>query len=365
MPGDGLEDAAKAFDADIASEVPSNRPAPGPKKDITDGPPERLFGDVGELEVDDESPAKGGGDDEEPKRAKKDPEDDDVDADEDVDDEAGDDEEEEEEGEDAEFLNQEVSVLVDGEEQTVTLKEALDGYTRTQTFHKRMNEIEEAKQVIQQTATDAVQNYEYSVGLAKQIEAHLEKLVPPEPNWDEEFKKNPVRAREMQKYYDQVKGFRAEMDKQLAEANEKMQHHSAVQLKGYVETESKRFDAKNAKHWSADPKKKGKDLQAMRRTALAEGFTEEEVSQVYDSRMLQVLLKASKYDRMMASRPKPVTLVAKGGAKKVVPSGSGSARAKTANKGFTTAMKRLNKTGHIEDAAVVFDEIIGREGRRR
>lgn len=361
MPGDGLDEAAQAFDADIASETPSNRPAPGPKKDITEGPPERLFGDVGELEVDDESPTKGGGDDEEPKRAKKDPEDDDVDADEDVDDEAGDDEEEEEDGEDAEFLNQEVAVLVDGEEQTVTLKEALDGYTRTQTFHKRMNEIEEAKKIIQLTATDAVQNYEYSVGLAKQIEAHLDALVPPEPVWDEEFKKNPVRAREMQKYYEQVKGFKATMNKQLAEANQKMQEHSAVQLKGYVEDETKRFDSKNAKQWAADPKRKGKDLQAMRRTAISEGFTEEEVSQVYDSRMLQILLKASRYDRMMAARPKPVVVNTKGGAKKVVPSGGGPARRKTAQKGFSTAMKKLNKTGHLDDAAVVFDEIIRRE----
>jgi hypothetical protein len=97
----------------------------------------------------------------------------------------------------------------------------------------------------------------------------------------------------------------------------------------------------------------------MRRTALSQGFSEDEISQVYDSRMLQVLLKASKYDRMMASRPKPVVNL-KG--KRPVPSGGGSARARPAQKGLSTAMKRLNQTGKIEDAALVFDNIIRRDG---
>jgi len=72
--------------------------------------------------------------------------------------------------------------------------------------------------------------------------------------------------------------------------------------------------------------------------------------------MLNVLLKASKYDRMMAARPKPV--VRPQG--KPIPPGAGSAKARTAQKGVTSAMKRLNRTGSMEDAAVVFDQIIAR-----
>jgi hypothetical protein len=72
--------------------------------------------------------------------------------------------------------------------------------------------------------------------------------------------------------------------------------------------------------------------------------------------MLQVLLKASKYDRMMAAKPKPF-IRPKG---KPIPPGAGSAKQRTAQKGVTSAMKRLNRTGSIEDAAVVFDQIIQR-----
>jgi len=359
MPG--IDEAAAAFDASIASETTAK--SPGPKIDRTEGPPERMFENVGDLEIDEDSPEKGGGDDydDPPVRTEED-EDEEVDE-EDAEDE--DDEEPEEDGNEAEFYAQEVPVMIDGQEKTVTLKEALEGYVRTQTFHQRMNEVEEAKKVIRDTAADVVQNFEYSANLAKQIEAHFEALVPPEPNWDEEFKRNPARAREIQKYYDQVKGFRSQLQAKIQEANTEKAKHNAVQLKAYVEDEAKKFDQANTKYWATDPKKKTKDLQAMRRTALTHGFSEDEISQVYDSRMLQVLLKASKYDRMMASRPKPVSRQTEAKPTKQVPTGSGPARRKASSQGMSSAMKRLNQTGHIEDAAVVFDHILASEKRRK
>jgi hypothetical protein len=358
MP-DGIDDAAQAFDADIASETSSPK-GPGPKVDRTEGPPERLFGDVGDLEVDEDSPAKAPGDDYEdsPPRTKEDEE-------EEGEEEEGpddDDEVEEDDPEEKAFYAQEVPVMIDGEAKNVTLKEALEGYVRTQTFHKRMNEVEEAKKTIRSTASDVIQNFQYSANLAREIEAHLEALVPPEPNWDEEFKKNPARAREVQKYYDQVRGFKGALRQRINEAQQKQAESNSVQLKAYAQEEAKKFDQANTKNWSTDPKKKTKDLQAMRRTALTHGFSEEEISQVYDSRMLNVLLKASRYDRMMASKPKPVSN--RQATAKPVPTGSGPARSRPAQKGYSSAMNRLNRTGHIEDAALVFDHILASEKRR-
>ena len=368
---DAMEEAARAFDAEMGRSQPAPTARRTTPKEDAGGPPERLFGNIGQLEVDDESPAKGGGDDdyeeaviyeEEPPKRKPSKEGDDEPGEgtDDVeDDEEGVDEvEEEKDPDEEEFLGQSVQVMVDGEEKTVKLKEALDGYIRTETFHKRMNEVDEARKIVQRAAADAVQNYEYSANLGKQIEAHLEALVPKEPNWDEEFAKNPARARELQKYYEQVRGFREKLRKDLDEAAKKRADSDRVQLETFVDEETRKFDQKNIKNWATDPKKKAKDLQAMRRTALGEGFTEDEISKVYDSRMLMVLLKASKFDRIMASRPKPVQSVR---AKPVAP-GTGSARQRTVHRGVSSAMKRLNKSGSVEDAAVVMDEIIRRGG---
>jgi hypothetical protein len=353
-----IDQAAQAFDADIAAETSSPTPkTTGKGPDRAEGPADRMFENIGELEVDEDSPAEAPGDDydDPPVRTEEDEEEEEAPDDED--------DEDEEDGEEAAFYAQEVPVMVDGVAKNVTLKEALEGYVRTQTFHQRMNDVEEAKKTIRDTAADVVQNFEYSANLAREIEAHLDALVPPEPNWDEEFKKNPARAREIQKYYDQVRGFKGALQAKIAEARQRQAESSQVQLKAYVEEEAKKFDQANSRNWAVDPKKKPKDLQAMRRTALTHGFTEEEISQVYDSRMLNVLLKASKYDRMMASKPKPVSRQQV--TAKPVPTGSGPARRKQTISGFGSAQKRLSTTGNIEDAAVVFDHIIASERPKR
>jgi hypothetical protein len=331
-------------------------------------------------EVDEESPEKGGGDDEPTeeeviygKTGKADPRNpreedgsdsdgDDADGDgesgedesDDEDDDSG--EEGAEDEEEAAILGKKVEVTVDGKPVEVTIKEALDGYIRTETFHQRMNQLDEAKKIVRRAAADAVHNYEYSMNVAKQMEAHMEQMIPKEPDWDAEFQKDPAHARELQRYYEKANGFRAQMKAQMDEANKKMAESNQTQLAAFAEEEAARFEAANRKNWS-DPKKKAKDLKSMRQTGLSSGFSEEELSQVYDSRMLQVLLKASKYDRMMAAKPKPVVRQPQG---KPVTPGAGSAKTRTAQKGVSSAMKRLNRTGRLDDAAVVFDQLLAR-----
>jgi hypothetical protein len=369
---DGMEQAAAAFSAVIEAD-----PGRGGKgKGDNSGPPEHVFKSVGDLEVDEDSPAKGGGDDDpeeaiygdkdkgskaDPRNPRKpDEEDSESDDDEsDGDDSSGDEDDSGDESADdaaeTKDLQRKVEVTVDGEPVEVTLKEALEGYVRTETFHRRMNQLDEAKKIVRRAATDAVQNYEYSVAMAKEMEAYMETMVPKEPNWDEEFQKDPARARELQRYHEKANTFRNQLKAQMGEISQKQMASNQAQLAAFAEEESSKFEQMNRKTWS-DPKKKSKDLHSMRRTGLASGFSEEELSQVYDSRMLTVLLKASKYDRMMASKPKPVVHAQA----KPIPPGAGSAKQRTAQKGVTSAMKRLNRTGSIEDAAVVFDQIIAR-----
>jgi len=356
----------------------ADTPTSGPVEQVTI---DTMFPNVNVVEVDEESPAKGGGDeDDNPEEAlygkdtksKGDPRDpskkdrpdsdgddaDDSESDEDESDDGDDDTGEEgaEDKEEATVLERKVEVTVDGEPVEVTIKEALEGYVRTETFHRRMNQLDEAKKIVRRAAADAVQNYEYSMNIAKQMEEHMKTMIPPEPDWDAEFQKDPAHAREMQRYYEKANGFRTKMQEDMKAANQKMMESNQTQLAAFAEEESAKFEMANRKNWS-DPKKKAKDLQSMRKTGLSTGFTEEELSQVYDSRMLQVLLKASKYDRMMAAKPKPVVRQPQG---KPIAPGAGSAKQRTAQKGVSSAMKRLNRTGSLTDAAVVFDQLIAR-----
>ena len=97
----------------------------------------------------------------------------------------------------------------------------------------------------------------------------------------------------------------------------------------------------------------------MRRTAMSHGFSEEEVAEIYDSRMLALLLKAAKYDRLKAARvPRLVDKAEK------KPMNPGAGRASTAPKGINRAMKALNRTGSVSDATQVFAQILKGDSRR-
>jgi hypothetical protein len=362
-PDDDMETAAQAFDAAISADQRGNPPAP-PEDTSKNKPTDRMFENLGKTEVDDESPEKGGGDDlpdpeeaiyaKDNKGKRKDaPDAEEPGEEEDSEEDAG---EAEEEGVDAGELDLEtkVKVMVDGEEATVPLKEALEGYIRTETFHRRLSEMSESQKVVQAAAADVVQNYQYARQLIDVMEGQLKELVPPEPDWDKEFAADPQKARNLQKYYAQVAEFKTKLQTQREEINQKQEAHNAEQLKVYAQQEEIRFNRINSKNWGVDPSRKTKDLQAMRRTALTEGFTEEELNGVFDSRMLQVLLKASKYDRITATTPKPKQMGIK-----PVPPGPGKRSVNgTGRKGIADAMNKLARTGTIEDAAPVFDQIL-------
>jgi len=370
VPDDDMESAAQAFDAAITAEQRGNPPAP-PEDTSKHKPTERMFSNLGKTEVDDESPEKGGGDDdpdpEEAIYAKKSGDkkaaDDEESSESDDDEEDAEDskatkeeEEDDDEGIDAGELDLEtkVKVMIDGEEATVPLKEALEGYIRTETFHRRLSEMDEGRKIVQSAAAEVVNNYNYAKQLIETMEGQLKELVPPEPDWDKEFAADPQKARNLQKYYQQVAAFKNKLQTQREEINQKQAAHDAEQLKAYAETEEIRFNRLNSKNWGVDPSRKTKDLQAMRRTALTEGFTEEELNGVFDSRMLQVLLKASKYDRITATKPKPKQM-----GTKPVPPGPGKRSVNgTGRKGIADAMNKLARTGSIEDAAPVFDQIL-------
>lgn len=369
-----LEQAAAAFDADMGRNTSSL------VKEPKAAPAEPLFTNLGSLEVDDDSPSQGGGDEyvEErpaPRREAKAPK---KDEEEDEDlyadftdeervalglpprepDEEGDEEEDGEPDEDAdddedELLAKEFTVMVDGEEQRVKLADALQNYTHRKAVDQRMQQVEEGRKAVVSEAQNVIKLRQQVDSQLAEAEEILKALIPAEPNWDELFVKDPKAARELQKQYEmfqeQIKTIQAKRKKNAEEA-EQSDIDSTV---NYRNVEAKKF-AQIAKWDSA--KSRDKDLASMTKTALSAGFSQKEVVQVLDSRMLHVLLKASKYDRMMAARPKPTNVRQQ--QKPGNPGAQGNRR--PAPKGNDRAMKTLQRTGSVEAAASVFEGILKR-----
>lgn len=364
-----LEQAASAFDIAIGNSEPAARSSRS--ENSNSRPAEQMFGNLGALEVDDESPLEGGGDNlrvegEVPprRRTPKEPveldeedqlpeeidgeaqegdEDADPDADPDAEDEEG------KEGDDDLY-----EVVIDGEKREVPLREALNGYIRQETFHQRLNQLNEVKQAIRGEAELVLADRQKYVSKIDELDKHIELLLPKEPDWDAEYAANPKAARELQKKYEQFSEARNALRAEKARELKDQEDAVAKETRNFTAAENAKIQRNNPT-W-IDPKVMQRDLNMMAETAEKAGFSIEEVKSIKDSRMVTVLLKAAKWDKLQGNRPQPV----RRGARPAKP-GAGSTR--TAPNG-SKAMKQLSRTGSVDDAAAVFSGIINPKTRR-
>lgn len=358
---DGLEQAASAFAAQID---PSSKPASAAK-----GAPERLVSNRemeedenfnGEFEPESLSDGVDHGslsdaelekfldNDDDAKEESDDNSSDEDDEESDKDDEEADDED----PASKEFLSQLVEVTVDGEVQQVSMKEALQGYIRTKTFHKRMNEVANLKSAVTAQAREIVTDRQKSIMALNQAVEEINSLIPPEPDWDKLFEEDPKRAREVQRNFQAIVDKRNQLAHQRNEMVNQQRQDDARSTQIYAEQELDKFLASDPK--LRDTKFRDNEFKSMVKTGRSAGFSDQELSTVYDSRMLTILRKASKYDRMMANKPKPVA--------KPTPNAriatTGTAPRKAVPSGKSQAVKRLSRTGSLEDAAAVFQKLI-------
>lgn len=364
MSDSSLESAAEAFTAAISGNANAGDTAPKSEKRAS--APEPMFTNLGDL--DDDSPEAGGDDlpnEGEVKARRRKPEvlsneEDEDDEREDVssgdedgdeDGEGADEEADEKDGQDEE--EQDVyEVIVDGERQEVGIREALNGYIRQETFARRMNVLNDQKNILRDEAVKVIEDRKTLSAKLKEAEELLTLLVPQEPNWAEEYKRDPDGADRMRKQWDTFVAQRAKLKADREEAEQANEREDKESTAEYIKAENLKI-LKNNPKWATDKEVMKRDLNDMAQTAVAAGFSEEEVLNTRDSRMITILKKAMMFDRLQANKPKPIKRTTK-----PVKSGAGSVR--TAPKNLTKAQTQLRKTGSLEDAGNVFAQMIRR-----
>jgi hypothetical protein len=365
MP-DGLDEAASAFAAEVA---PQSRPRDqGGKFVATREKPEPMFG-AREIEGDPlTGDTRDGGDNERLRsherevadgraERRREPEDDEVEeverepehisAEVGADDEEGEPPARHDDGEKYE-------IVVDGQQQEVTLEEALNGYIRQQTFHQRLAQLNGIQTEIDADHSRLNANWQMWHKARKDYEEDLANMIPREPNWDQEFARDPRAARESQKVYQILYGKltasqQARAQREAIDAQEADRRLQKYAIDGFA-----RFVAMHPRALPDEATLK-RNLQSMRRTAMAAGFSEGEVATVYDPRMLTVLLKASKYDRMMATRPKAVI---PGKGKTLTPGAATPLSGNGRRSGLDDSQRQLARSGKLSDAVDVFRRLL-------
>jgi hypothetical protein len=242
-------------------------------------------------------------------------------------------------------------VTVDGQPKEVSLKEALDGYIRTETFNQRMSQVGIASQQVSQEAQNVARMRDNYINQTAILEQEIMTLLPKEPDWDAEYSKDPKAAYELRKQYDAIAGKLTELRRSREAAANERQQEVARNTENYAKEQFAQFVMEEK---IPDEGALKKEISSMRRTAIAAGFAEHEVASVYDKRMLKILRKASRYDRLMATRPKAV-IPGKG---KTLTPGNAPRVGNSGRKSIDEAQRRLANTGRLDDAASVFERIL-------
>jgi hypothetical protein len=244
------------------------------------------------------------------------------------------------------------AIAADGETFHVTLEEALRGYSREQTFHKRLAHLNQVSQELQQNQGYLQASWAQWQKARQDYEEDVARMLPTEPNWDQEFAVNPHNAHAQQKVFQTIYAKLAASRQARAEREAAAQQEHDRQVQDYAVKGFSKFVMDNK---IPDEPTLKKNLHSMRKTAANAGFSEYEVATVYDPRMLTVLLKASRYDRMMAARPRAVI---PGKGRTLTPGAATPLNGNGQRRGLDEALRRQASSGSLDATAEVFRRLL-------
>jgi hypothetical protein len=267
------------------------------------------------------------------------------------DDESSEEQSEEQEEPEEQEQQQTFTVKVDGKEVSVTLDELQKGYSRTQDYTRKTQQIAEVrKQVEQETHAVRAEREQY----AQLLGALQAQLQSSEPQVDLErlYHEDPiewVRQKEvMRERQEKLGAIQSEQQRLSQVAQYEQQRAMEAQLASQQEALLAALP-----DWK-DPKKAKAEKALVIESAKAAGFTDEDLKSVYDHRLVLLLRKAALFDQMVSKRQ---------GIKPVVNNGPRTAKPGAAGRVSTTtesvrAKQRLAKTGRIDDAASAIEHLL-------
>ena len=241
------------------------------------------------------------------------------------------------------------NIKVNGQEVPVTLDELKAGYSRQSDYTQKTMQIAEERKALEADRQNlqALIN-DYQNALQSPMPAMEPPVRPDAKLWDED----PIEAmRQTELYRQKMEDFQAESAK-----------HQHLQQQAMAQKQQQMQEALNQQQvalkeripeWQNE-ETATREKQEIRRFGLSMGFTENELAQIYDSRAVQVLRDAMRYNQLQTKRGK-VKQAPQG--KSLAPGTPTPGEPQQLRKG--KAMKRLAQTGHMKDAQAVFEQILG------
>ena len=262
--------------------------------------------------------------------------------------------EEEDESEEVEVEERKTyRVKASGEEKDVTLDELVSGYQKSTDYTQKSQTLAEERKKVEEHAQEiqnAMRTREQYAQKLSQVEQYLVNSQDPSENLEELKENDPIqyaiKVAEQTEANKKINAIRQEQQKVAQE-----QHHYQLQQQNQVVQNEAKMLSEKVKEFS-DPKKAEQIKNDIRSFGKSVGFSDVELSQVYDHRHVLILQKAMEYDKLQKANPginKKLTKAPKMSKK-------GNKVAKTDV--YTKQKKRLKSSGSLDDATSVFTNFI-------
>ena len=244
-------------------------------------------------------------------------------------------------------------VKASGEEKDVTLDELVSGYQKSTDYTQKSQTLAEERKKVEahaQEIQNAMRTREAYAQKLSQVEQYLTSQAKPGENLEELKENDPIQyaitVAEQTEANKKINTIRQEQQKVAQE-----QQHYRLQQQNQVVANEALMLSEKVKEFS-DPKKAEQIKNDIRTFGKSVGFSDQELSQVYDHRHVMILQKAMAYDKLQKANP--------GVNKKLksAPKMASKTKRVTNTDTYTKQKKQLKGTGSLDDATSVFKNFL-------
>ena len=246
--------------------------------------------------------------------------------------------------------NSTYKVKVAGQEFDVTLDELKNGYSRDADYRRKTEELSYDKKQFMSESEKQRQDYSSKLNELNQLMSVAQQQLQTEINsadLEKLYEEDPTEAARIEHR------LRRKQEK-LNQAMEKTQSEQRKQFESFLSDQKKQLASKMPEF--SDPAKASQLASSMKTTLNNYGFNDQEISQVYDHRIVMLVNDAMKYRKMQNSKPNLAKKITKPG--RVFSSGVKKDKAEINLTKRKEKLSRLKKTGSIKDATSIFLDMV-------
>ena len=254
------------------------------------------------------------------------------------------------------------TVKVNGEDAEVTEEELIKGYSRHSDYTKKTQELAEERRNIEaaqsqyqsQLASMQQERQQYVEAVSQTIQNSMVGLQQySDIDWPALKEQDPIEYITKRDEYREIQeNVRANQHKVQIE-QQKLVNEQRQERDHMLREEHGKLLEKMPE-WG-EPTEQKRLAKELRNYATAQGFLDEEVNSLIDHRSLVVLSKALKYDALQKADVKSKKVKNK---PRVVRAGQGSGKSAATKSKRIAQMKRLQGSGHIDDASTLLEDFV-------